>query len=251
MIKLSVVIPAYNEEKNLEKGVLAQVRNYLEDQKIEYEVIVVDDGSSDNSVELIKKYISSFKNFHLIQNEHRGKAMTILTGMDKSSGEIVLFTDMDQATPINQLEKFMPKFSAKGGPGSGWDIVIGSRTGRKGAPIVRRLAAVGFSFLRTIILGLPFKDTQCGFKAFSKASINTILPKIKSEWGTLHFSGGAVNAGFDVELLYIAKKYRFRIAEVAVEWNYVDTERVQVVKDAAAAIYDMFRIRFNDLIGKY
>lgn len=245
MIKLSVVIPAYNEEKNIEKGVLAQVRNYLEDQKINYEVIVVDDGSSDASVELIKKYISSFKNFHLIQNKHRGKAMTILTGMEKAVGEIVLFTDMDQATPINQLEKFMPKFE------KGYDLVIGSRTGRKGAPIIRRLSAIGFSILRTIILGLPFKDTQCGFKAFSKASIDKILPKVKSEWGTLHFSGGAVNAGFDVELLYIAKKYRFRIAEVDVEWNYVDTERVQVVKDAAAAIYDMFRIRFNDLIGKY
>lgn len=245
MIKLSVIIPAYNEEKNLSKEVLSQLGDYLEHQKMNYEVIVVDDGSSDSSVELIKKYIPKNKNFKLIENKHGGKAIAILTGMQEAQGEIILFTDMDQATPINQLEKFIPKFE------QGYDLVIGSRTGRKGAPIVRKLAAWGFSVLRTVILGLPFNDTQCGFKAFSKASVLKILPKIKNEWGTLHFSGGAVNAGFDVELLYIAKKYRFKIAEVDVEWNYVDTERVQVVKDAAAAIYDMLRIRFNDLKGKY
>ena len=118
-------------------------------------------------------------------------------------------------------------------------------------PLVRKLSAWGFSLLRGIILGLPFKDTQCGFKAFSKTSIDKIIPRIKSEWGVVHFSGGAVNAGFDVELLYLAKKYGFKIVEVEVEWRYVDTERVQVFKDALAAIYDMLRIRWNDLNGKY
>ena len=93
--------------------------------------------------------------------------------------------------------------------------------------------------------------TRSGFKAFNKASIEKIIPKIKGEWGVIHFKGGAVNAGFDVELLYLAKIYGLKIAEVEVEWNYVDTERVQVVKDALAAIYDMLRIRINDLKGKY
>lgn len=171
--------------------------------------------------------------------------MAVMTGMLKASGEVVLFTDMDQATPIDQLSKFLPKFK------EGFDIVIGSREGRKGAPILRKLSAWGFSVLRKIILGLPFKDTQCGFKAFDKKSIEKIVPRVKSEWGVVHFKGGAVNAGFDVELLYLAKKYGFKIAEVEVEWNYVDTERVQVIKDAAAAIYDMIRIRVNDLKGKY
>ena len=129
--------------------------------------------------------------------------------------------------------------------------MIGSRTGRKGAPFIRKLSAWGFSFLRGVILGLPFSDTQCGFKAFNRQSIEKIIPKIKNEWGVVHFKGGAVNAGFDVELLYLAKKYGFKIAEVEVEWNYVDTERVQVIKDALAAIYDMLRIRWNDLMGKY
>jgi len=244
-IKLSVIIPSYNEEANLKKGVLPEVGDYLNKQRIKYEVLVVDDGSSDNSVDSIKKYISTNSNFKLIQNKHGGKAIAVLTGMEKAVGQIVLFTDMDQATPINQLEKFMPQFE------KGYDLVIGSRSGRKGAPFIRKLAAWVFSILRGIILGLPFKDTQCGFKAFSKSSINKILPEIKSEWGVIHFKGGAVNAGFDVELLYLAKKYGFKIAEVPVEWNYVDTERVQVIKDALAAIYDMLRIRINDLKGKY
>ncbi|MBI2329850.1 glycosyltransferase [Candidatus Daviesbacteria bacterium] len=244
-MKLSVVIPSYNEERNLKKGVLEEVGEFMEKQGFEFELIIVDDGSTDQSVELIKKIIAKKKNFRLIQNSHGGKANTVMTGMLKALGEIVLFIDMDQATPINQIEKFMPKFA------DDFDIVIGSRKGRKGAPFIRKLAAWGFSFLRVIILGLPFKDTQTGFKAFSQKVIQKIIPKIKHEWGVVHFKGGAVNAGFDVELLYLAKKYGFKIAEVPVEWNYVDTERVQVVKDALAAIYDMLRIRWNDVMGKY
>lgn len=245
MNKISIVIPSYNEERNLKKGVLDEVGNYLESLKINYEVIVVDDGSLDTSVNLIKKYIFKNNHFKLIQNSHGGKANAVMTGMLRATGEIILFTDMDQATPINQIEKFIPKFEAD------FDIVIGSRHGRKGAPILRKLAAWGFSVLRGIILGLPFKDTQCGFKAFSKQAVERIIPEIKSEWGVVHFKGGAVNAGFDVELLYLAKKYGFKIAEVDVEWRYVDTERVQMGKDALAAIYDMLRIRWNDLAGKY
>ncbi len=244
-LQLSVVIPSYNEAKNLKKGSLDKVGNYLKEQKIDFEVIIVDDGSSDSSVEIIKKYISKVRNFKLIQNAHGGKAMAVMTGMMESKGNVILFIDMDQATPINQIEKFIPKFEG------GFNIVIGSRQGRKGAPLIRKLAAWGFSVLRGIILGLPFKDTQCGFKAFSYEAVEKLIPKIKHEWGVVHFKGGAVNAGFDVELLYLAKKYGFKIAEVPVEWNYVDTERVQVIKDAAAAIYDMLRIRINDLLGKY
>lgn len=244
-IKLSVVIPAYNEEKNLKKGVLDEVLDYLGKMDFGWEAIIVDDGSSDNTKELIKKFAKKNANFHLIENSHGGKANAVMTGMLSSAGDVILFTDMDQATPINQLDKFLPKFE------EGFDLVIGYRHGRKGAPIVRKLSAWGFSILRGIILGLPFSDTQCGFKAFNKKCVLKIIPRIKGEWGVVHFKGGAVNAGFDVEVLYLAKKYGFKIAEVEVEWKYVDTERVQVIKDALAAIYDMLRIKINDLMGKY
>lgn len=243
-MKISIVIPSYNESSNLRRGVLDHVEEYLNRLRVSFEVIVVDDGSTDSSATLIKKYLQN-GNFKLIRNSHGGKANAVMTGMLNSKGDIVLFTDMDQATPINQLEKFLPKFK------EGFDIVIGSRKGRKGAPLLRKLSAWGFSVLRKLILGLPFSDTQCGFKAFNRKSIKKIIPKIKHEWGVLHTGGGAVNAGFDVELLYLAKKYGFKVAEVEVEWRYVDTERVQIVKDAIAAIYDMLRIRINDFQKRY
>lgn len=245
MKKISIIIPAYNEEKNLKKGVLNEIESYLEKSQLDYEVLIVDDGSVDQTVQLLENQIKGKKNFRIIKNSHSGKANTVMTGLQAAKGDVVLFTDMDQATPIDQLDKFLPKFEES------YDLVIGSRTGRKGAPMLRKLSAWGFSILRGLILGLSFKDTQCGFKAFSKGVIEKIIPKIKSEWGVLHFKGGAVNAGFDVEVLYLAKKYGFKIAEVEVEWKYVDTERVQVFKDALAAIYDMLRIRINDLKGKY
>lgn len=254
-IYLSVVIPAYNEQKNLKKGVLDQVWNYLKSVDYSWEVIVVDDGSTDDTRKILKRLQNSklaTPKVRLIENRHGGKAWTVMTGLLAAKGEIALFTDMDQATPIGEVEKLLPKFN-EGLPAGrqGYDIVIGSRHGRTGAPFLRKLMAYGFAFLRNIILGLPFRDTQCGFKAFNQKAIKKIIPKIKDEWGILHTKGGAVNAGFDVEVLYLAKKLGFKIAEVDVQWKYVGSERVQFVKDAAAAIYDMLRIRWNDLVGKY
>src|SRR3989344_8927010 len=109
-MKLSIVIPAYNEEHNLKRGVLDDVKNFLEKKRIGYEVIVVDDGSTDQTKEIIKKYAAGNKKFRLIENSHGGKAMAVMTGMLEAAGEIVLFTDMDQATPITQIEKFLPEF---------------------------------------------------------------------------------------------------------------------------------------------
>ncbi len=244
-MKLSIIFPAYNEAENIKNGALEKVSSYLDKVDYPYEVLIVDDGSQDETASLIREEIKGKSNYRIIENKHGGKAISVITGMEEAKGEIILFSDMDQATPLSEIEKFFPKFE------EGFDLVIGSRKGRKGAPLVRKLSAWGFSVLRRLILGLPFKDTQCGFKAFNKSSIERIVPKIKTEWGVVHFKGGAVNAGFDVEVLYLAKKYGFKIAEVEVQWSYVDTERVQVVKDAAAAIYDMLRIRWNDLRGKY
>lgn len=244
-LKLSVVIPAYNETKNLKMGVLDEVENFLKGVDYEFEVLIVDDGSSDKTVDLVKDQIIKKKGFKIIENKHGGKAATVMTGLLAASGEIAIFTDMDQATPLSEVEKFLPKFE------EGYNIVIGSRSGRKGASVSRKIAAWGFVVLRSIILGLPFKDTQCGFKAFDLASRQEIFPKIKGEWGVTHFKGGAVNAGFDVEVLYLAKKKGFKIAEVEVLWHHPGTSQVRLVKDSLAAIYDMFRIRLNDLKGKY
>src|SRR5579884_266925 len=244
-MKLSIVIPAYNESKNLKSGSLSEVNEYLKKQNYSYQVLIVDDGSTDNTADLIEQQIKNFKNFNLIKNPHGGKTITVMSGMLKAQGEIALFTDMDQATPISEIEKLMPKFN------EGCEVVIGSREGRKGAPLVRKIAAAGFALCRNIILGLPFKDTQCGFKAFKHGVVEKVYPEMLDRWKNHKTGGAAVNAEFDVELLFLCKKRGYKIAEVPVDWHHVGTERVQLVRDAIEAIEGMLKIRINDLTGEY
>lgn len=244
-IDVSIVIPAYNEESNLKRGVLEEVDDFLKKQDFSYEVIIVDDGSQDETRELVEKFIIGKKNFRLIKNNHGGKAIAVMTGLSESRGRLGVFTDMDQATPISELNKLLLEFE------KGADIVIGSRKGRKGAPWVRKMMAWGFAFLRTMILGLPFKDTQCGFKGFSRNAIEKITIQLLPIWQNKHKSGGAVNAGFDIEALFVGRKKGFKIVEVPVEWRHVGTERVQAINDSIEAFLDMLRIRRNQLQGKY
>lgn len=244
-IKLSVIIPAYNEAENLHSGALDSVFEYFKNQKYPYEVLIVDDGSTDQTVKLVEDIIKNKPGFKLVKNPHGGKAITVMSGLLSSSGEVALFTDMDQATPINQIEKFFPKFE------QGFDIVIGSRHGREGAPAIRKLMGWGFSVLRKLFLGLPFNDTQCGFKAFNRKSVDLIFPELLESWKKIRASGAAVNAGFDVETLFIAQKKGLKIAEVLVDWRHVGTERVQAVRDSLEALKDMVRIKINDIQGIY
>lgn len=244
-IELSVVIPAYNEVVNIKSGVLGKVYDYLEKQNIPYEVIVVDDGSIDQTVENIESQIKNKPAFRIIKNRHGGKAMAVITGVLDAKGDIVLFTDMDQATPINQIDKLLPKFK------EGYDIVIGSRHGRTGAPLLRKLSAWGFTALRDFILGLPFSDTQCGFKAFNRAAVNMIFPTLYKRRSLMTVQGAAVNAGFDIELLYLAKENNLKIADTFVEWHYVGSERVPFIKSSWEAFLDMIRIKINSMKGEY
>lgn len=245
MIKLSIIIPAYNEEKNLKNGALNLVSDYFKKVSYGYEVIIVDDGSTDQTVQLVEKFIKGKMNWRILKEQHGGKALTVMRGLLSAKGEIALFTDMDQATPLDQIEKFFPKFT------EGYDVVIGSRHGREGAPILRKLTAWGFATLRNIILGLPFSDTQCGFKAFNEKSREEVFGKMMGEWEKQKAAGAAVNAGFDVEALFWAQKMGFKIVEVPVRWYYVGTKRVNLFKDSLEAIKDMLRVRWNDLTGKY
>lgn len=244
---LSVVIPCYNEAVNLQKGVLYKVGDFLSEKEFSWEVIIVDDGSTDESVDLAEKFIQTHPLFSLVKNPHQGKAATVITGMLKAQGEYVLFADMDQATPIEEVDKLLPYFDRN------YNIVIGSRDSqRKGAPLTRLLMARGFMFLRNLILGLKIIDTQCGFKAFKRDVVQKLLPKLKvySE-ETQAASGSLVTAGFDVELLFLAQKKGYKIKEVPVDWRYAETRRVGIVKDSWQGFWDMIKIRFNDLRGIY
>lgn len=244
---LSVVIPCYNEAVNLQKGVLHKVVDFLKSKGYAWELIVVDDGSTDESQELIEKFIKIHPHVSLIKNSHRGKAATVITGMIKAEGEYILFADMDQATPIEELDKLSPYFS------KGHDIVVGSRSSqRKGAPLTRILMARTFIILRNLILGIKITDTQCGFKIFRKEVVRNLFPKLKIYSSAVkEVRGSLVTAGFDVEILFLAQKLGYRIEEVPVAWRYVETRRVGILKDSWQAFWDMVKIRLNSLRGIY
>lgn len=247
-IFLSVVIPSYNEKANLQKGVLDKVNKYLSKQKFNYEVIISDDGSTDGSLTCEEKFAKENPdNFRVIKNEHLGKAGAVTAGMLEAKGKFVLFTDMDQATPIEELEKLLPFLNK-------YEIVIGSRsTTRKGAPWTRQLMANGMIMLRTLIVGIRgVKDTQCGFKIFRKDVSDDLFSKLKKfHHGYKRISGSSVKAGFDVELLFLATKSGYKIKEVPVDWLYVETRRVSPIKDSLEAMEDLFIIKKNNLLGKY
>jgi glycosyltransferase involved in cell wall biosynthesis len=242
---LSVVIPAYNEERNLKKDVLNDVYGFLSKQKFSWEVLIVDDGSTDKTALYAEDYAKRHKGFRILKEPHRGKGGTVIAGMLKAGGDIVLFTDMDQATPINQLDSLLPMFK------EGYSIVIGSRTGREGAPLLRKLMAYGFGLLRTIVLRLPYKDTQCGFKAFKKEASKRIFEKMKVFNDRKVARGAAVTAGFDLEILYIARKLKLKVKEVNVSWHHKDTERINLIKDSWEGFRDLINVRINALAGKY
>lgn len=243
-IYLSVVIPAYNEEGNIKDGALKTVNDCLLKKKYSWEVLIVDDASTDGTVELAEAFAKKHSGYRILKEPHRGKGGTVIAGVLAAKGEIVLFADMDQATPINQIEKLLPKFR------EGYDVVIGSRAGRKGAPILRKIMATGFVVLRTIILGLPYKDTQCGFKALKNDVARKVFKRMKI-FSEKKAKGAAVTAGFDLELLYIARKLRLKVAEVPVVWHHKGTERVSAIKDSWQGLRDMMQVRINALLGKY
>jgi dolichyl-phosphate beta-glucosyltransferase len=247
-IFLSVVIPSYDEMANLQKGVLDKVEHFLREKQIQYEVIVVDDGSTDGSINFVKKFSANNPNFKLIENPHLGKAGAVTTGVLNSKGDYVLFSDMDQATPIEEVNKLLPYFD------KGYDIVIGSRKSqRKGSPWTRKLMAKGMVILRTLLVGIHgISDTQCGFKMFKREAAQKLFSKINKLHNNFQkVSGSSVSAGFDVELLYIAENFGYRIKEVPVDWLYVETRRVNPIKDSIAGIMDLIKIKIKDYKGEY
>ncbi len=245
---LSVIIPCYNEETNIRNGVLYVVTEYLDKQPYDKEVIIVDDGSEDKSVELAEKFIQSSgcKYMRVLRNPHGGKAATVISGLREGKGEIVMFTDMDQATPIVELEKLLPFFK------EGYDIVFGSRAGRReGAPLTRKILSTGHMIMKNLIVNVNFKDTQCGFKAFRRDKIDGLLERLKIHGKRQQVKGGMVASGFDLEMLFVAKKMGYKIKEVPVEWHYVGTKRVNAIKDSWRGIKDMINLRLNDIKGVY
>lgn len=233
---------------NLRKGTLSKVQKYLDKKGFLYEVVIVDDGSTDGSYEFVKKFALEEKEFRIVQNSHTGKAGAVTSGVLDAKGEYVLFIDMDQATPIEELDELLPFVE------EGYDVVIGSRSSsREGAPLTRKIMAKGMMVLRSAIVGLSeIQDTQCGFKLFSQKSAKDIFTTVqKSHRGFRTIGRSSVTAGFDIELLYVAKNKDYKIKEVPVDWLYVETRRVSPIKDSVEGFFELFKIRRKIMSGKY
>lgn len=243
---LSIVIPAYNEEDNFKKGCLDKIVKYLKKYTYPYEVIVVDDGSTDKTRVLIKTYIKNKKNWQLTENSHQGKAAAITKGVELAQGQYVLFTDFDQATPLVELEKLLPFIN------KGYDVVVGSRE-VKGAkrlkePFYRHLMGKAFNMAVKLIVFSDIQDTQCGFKLFKTKVAKDLFKGLKiSHLETKRAFTGA----FDVELLFLSKKRGYKVTEVPVVWQHFMTTRVNPVKDSVRMFFDVLKIRLYDLMGRY
>ena len=245
-IYLSIVIPCYNEERNIRLGALESVAHFLNKQNFSYEVLLVDDGSTDDSRSLINRFIGDHDKFHLLRINHQGKASAVTKGVLSAKGENILFTDLDQATPIDQLDKIIPWLK------KGYKVIIGSRnTVRRGAPFTRRAMALGFIFLRNFILNLGIRDTQCGFKVFTKDVTSDIFNRLRIYNPRKETKGSTVTAGFDVELLFIAKMMGYKIVEVPVEWHYQETRHVNPIKDSVEGLLGLLKIKIANIRGQY
>ncbi len=244
---LSIVIPAYNEKSNFRRGSLNDVANYLKKFPHGYEVLIIDDGSTDETTELVNEFIKQKPSWQLIKNPHQGKAATVAKGVNLAKGEVVLFTDFDQATPLSEVEKLLPFLDR------GYDIVIGSReirgARREKEPFHRHLMGKVFNIFVQMFVLRGIQDTQCGFKLFKTKIAQELFGQLKVYKQNL--IQGAYTGAFDVEMLYLAQRKGYKIAEVPISWRHFQTTRVSPIKDSVKMFIDILKIRLYDLMDKY
>jgi dolichyl-phosphate beta-glucosyltransferase len=245
---LSIVVPAYNEGHRM-PDTLRCILDYLARQDYTYEVIVVDDGSEDHTVEATRPLLSQHPELRVIENDHRGKGYTVRTGMLAARGQHVIFTDADLATPIEEVDKVLPLLQ------DDYDVVIGSREGmgaeRHGEPFHRHLMGRVFNLMVRLLAVGGFQDTQCGFKGFRGEVAQDVFSRLRihgPDAGPI--KGGSVTA-FDVEVLYLAQRQGYRIAEVPVAWHYGEKSKVNPLRDSMRMFRDVVQVRLNALRGLY
>jgi len=250
---LSVIIPCYNEEKNLERGALDEVYQYLVARDYSWEVIIINDESTDNSRNLIERFTKGKQDFSLFDIPHGGKPAAVWTGIQKARGEVVLFTDMDQSTPIGELSELLPWYEGN------FDVVIGSRgITREGFSIIRRIGSVAFRTLRRSFLLRDISDTQCGFKSCRREAALRVFPHLQFFKQKDRPAGWKVSA-YDVELLYLFEKAGYPIKEVEVRWQNRDesdtkdqtSELARYLKESIEMAKEIVRVELNQLRGLY
>ena len=250
---LSVIIPCYNEEKNLARGVLDEVYDYLAAQALPWEVVIVNDESTDGSRALVERFVAGKENFFLFDIPHGGKPAAIWEGIQRARGEMVLLTDMDQSTPIHELDKLVPWYQ------EGYEVVIGSRqTTREGSSPLRKIGSFVFLTLRRLVLLPDIMDTQCGFKLCRRQVALEIFPQLEFLRARERPAGWKVTA-FDVEFLFLADRAGYRIKEVLVVWknrDESDTKSQQgdlsrYIHESINMAREVSRVKINQLTGSY
>ncbi len=250
---LSVIIPCYNEQKNLESGVLDEVYQYLVGRDYPWEVVIVNDESTDGSRRLIQGFIQDKASFSLVDIPHGGKPAAVWEGIQQARGHIVLFADMDQSTPLHEVEKLLPWYE------EGYDVVIGSRgVERQGFSIGRRLGSVVFRSLRRLFLLRDISDTQCGFKSCRREAALEAFPQLQFFQQKDQPSGWKVSA-YDVELLHLLEKAGYQLKEVEVEWLNRDQSDTKdqsgapgrYLRESIEMTKEVLRVRLNELKGLY
>lgn len=249
MIDYSIVIPTYNEETRITKT-LTQTLSFMNGFAPSFEIIVVDDGSKDKTVDVVETYAKDHPEIKLIKNVHTGKAGGIRVGMLKASGRLVLMIDADLATPLEELKRLATWIND-----NGFDIAIASREGigasRQNEPFYRHLMGRAFNFLVKIVLNLEFEDTQCGFKLFKSEVARKVFSNLRVYGENLPEIDKPFFGAFDVEVLFVAKQMGYKIKDVPVKWNYVPTTRLNALSNSFKMGRDVLRIKLLSLRGAY
>ena len=237
--RLSIVIPAYNESARIAQT-LQRVLACVDRQGWDAEVLVVDDGSEDRTVEIVRGWMERSTRLRLVRNVgNRGKGYSVRNGLLQAAGEVVMFTDADLSAPMEEAERLLAAIQ------EGADVAIGSRWMDRTRqtihqPLYRRFFGRCFNWVTRSVMGLPFKDTQCGFKAFTRAAAQVIFRLQRIErWG------------FDPEVLFIARKLGYTIREVPVTWGHDERSRMSYLRDGLKMLEEMAAIRGNSLAGRY
>jgi dolichyl-phosphate beta-glucosyltransferase len=237
---ISIVVPAYNEQARL-PATIRRILNYLSRSEwVFHEIVIVDDGSTDGTLEIASAFARQHSNVRVLQNPgNRGKGYSVRHGMMEARGEWRLFSDADLSTPIEEIEKLRSAMERDGS-----DVAIGSRALDRSLigvhqPGMRESAGRVFNAVMRTVVGLPIADTQCGFKLFRGAASREIFSRQTQE-----------RFGFDVEILFIAKKHGFRISEVPVRWNHVEGSKVGAMT-GLHAFSELAAVRWNEMRGKY
>jgi glycosyltransferase involved in cell wall biosynthesis len=235
----SIVIPAFNESGRI-LGALQSVLDCVRKRGWQAEVLVVNDGSNDNTAQVVQGFAANAPEVRLIENPgNRGKGYSVRNGLLQARGDVVMFTDADMSAPIEEAELLFAAIE------KGADVAIGSRWLERGRqthrqPLYRQFFGRCFNAVTRTVMGLHFADTQCGFKAFTRAAAQTIFQLQTIErWG------------FDPEILFIALKRGYKVVEVPVSWAHDERTRMSYLKDGIKMLQEIVIIRWNALLGRY